>query len=265
MPAAAQPVNTATNALGMMYRRVRVEQVVPERGVAIVQDEQGFTSQIPYRVQAGRGRMPQEGDYWYVDRSMGPWVFSAHIAPDDTAFSTFADPVTAQSGLNVAGDVRASGSLVQPAYEANSFTRIQPLVTSTGVDAAVLTLPDVTFKNGYAYRISYHFRTQHNGGTSPYVANARVKRASASGTIIYDPGGTAAIGLNFMTIHGFFEAKNTTGSDHTQTLVLTAAMSVTGSPTSLDIESADNCPATLHVETLGLASQYPGAIEVPTA
>jgi hypothetical protein len=64
---------------------------VPERGVAIVRDDQQFATEIPYRVQQGRGRMPRVGDYWYVDRSMGPWVFSAYIAKNDTDIGTFAN------------------------------------------------------------------------------------------------------------------------------------------------------------------------------
>jgi hypothetical protein len=91
MPAAAKPVNAQSTSLGVTIRRVIVEQVVPERGVAIVRDDQQFATEIPYRVQQGRGRMPRVGDYWYVDRSMGPWVFSAYIAKNDTDIGTFAD------------------------------------------------------------------------------------------------------------------------------------------------------------------------------
>lgn len=91
MPQAAVPVNGQSTALGVAIRKVLVEQIVPERGVAIVRDGQSFTTQVPYRVQQGRGRMPRVGDYWYVDRSMGPWVFSAYVAKDDTDIGTFAD------------------------------------------------------------------------------------------------------------------------------------------------------------------------------
>lgn len=110
MPAAAKPVNGATNALGMMYRRVRIDQVVPDRGIVIVDDEMGFTTQIPYRVQPGRGRLPKEGDYWYVDRAMGPWTLASYIATDDADLSTFED-LTVTGDLVVAGDITGSGSM----------------------------------------------------------------------------------------------------------------------------------------------------------
>jgi len=126
MPPAAQPVNGATNALGMMYRRVRVEQVVPERGVAIVIDAQGFTTEIPYRVQAGRGRLPGVGEYWYVDRSMGPWIFSAHIATDDDDLNRITGNVTIEgsthavgplhsvAGISTDGPITAKGGITMP-------------------------------------------------------------------------------------------------------------------------------------------------------
>lgn len=99
MPPAAQPVNAATQALGMMYRKVRVEQVVSERGVAIVRDEQGFSTEVPYRVQPGRGRLPREGDYWYVDRSMGPWIFSSYIATDDADINSVPGDLVVEGGV----------------------------------------------------------------------------------------------------------------------------------------------------------------------
>lgn len=91
MPQAASPVNGQSTSLGVTIRKVIVEQVVPERGVALVRDAQGFTTEIAYRVQQGRGRMPRVGDYWYVDRSMGPWIFSAYIAKDDDDLNAFAN------------------------------------------------------------------------------------------------------------------------------------------------------------------------------
>lgn len=91
MPSAAMPVNGQSTALGFTIRKVIVEQVVPERSVAIVRDGQQKATEIPYRVQQGRGRIPRVGDYWYVDRSLGPWTFSAYIAKSDDDIGTFAD------------------------------------------------------------------------------------------------------------------------------------------------------------------------------
>jgi hypothetical protein len=104
MPQAAQPVNGQSMAVGLSIRKVIVEQVVPERGVAIVRDALQYTTEIPYRVQQGQARMPRVGDYWYVDRSMGPWVFSSYIAKDDTDLATM-------ESLTVTGDTVLKGGL----------------------------------------------------------------------------------------------------------------------------------------------------------
>lgn len=99
VPPAAQPVNGATTALGVAYRRVRVEQVVPERGIVIVVDEKGISTQVPYRVQPGRGRMPREGDYWYVERVMGPWTLASYIATDDADINSVPGDMTIEGGV----------------------------------------------------------------------------------------------------------------------------------------------------------------------
>lgn len=103
MPPAAQPVNNATNALGVMYRKVRVEQIVSGRGVAIVRDEQGFSTEVPYRVQSGRGRLPSVGEYWYVDRSMGVWTFSSYIAINDDDLNRIEGNVVVTGDFTVTG------------------------------------------------------------------------------------------------------------------------------------------------------------------
>lgn len=341
----AQPVNPQSTALGVAIRKVIVEQVIPERGVAIVRDGQQYTTEVPYRVQQGRGRVPQVGDYWYVDRSLGPWVFSTYIAPDDAALTTFAEQTAFAKGLTIPagqlvrlGDVPASstaivgvrvplvstsaialgvsgdtvsrhvifpdgkmewgaggvaardvnlyrsaanalstngtiiatwdmavsGAFIRSVFSAASTTKIEPLVSATGVDAQIITV-SATFKAGYAYKISYRFRTQHTGGTGPYVATPKLKRATASGTLVHDPGSFPAVSTNFISVQGSVEVKNTTGGDHTQTIVLTGAMSTSGSPTSMDVEASTTAPTVLTVEVIGHATQYPGAVEVPTA
>lgn len=333
---AAQPVNAQSTAVGVTIRKVIVEQVVPEKGVAIVRDGQQYTTEIPYRVQQGRGRIPEVGDYWYVDRSMGPWIFSAYIGKSDADFNTFNQGLIVPSGQKItqgpvpstttailasrvplatsatmatgvdgdgtsrfvifgdgkqewgpggsgSGAVRdvnlyrsaadtlrtddnlsVGGAIVRTVFT-NTATSAFELVTAANVDASIITV-SATFKNGYAYRISYHFRTQHNGGAGPsYVCGPKLKRVNASGTTFYSPGSLACIGTNFMGHHGHCEVKNTSGADHTQTVVLTGSMSTTGGATSMDIEGSAQSPTTICVEVLGLASQYPGAIEVPTA
>lgn len=105
----AQPVNAQSTAVGVSIRKVIVEQIVPDKGIAIVRDDMQYTTQIPYRVQQGRGRVPRVGDYWYVDRSMGPWTFSAYIGKDDDDLTTFSEKTTFSDDIVVQGDVSVSG------------------------------------------------------------------------------------------------------------------------------------------------------------
>lgn len=108
---AAIPVNGQSTALGMAVRKVRVEQVVPERGVAIVSDKTNKTTEIPYRVQQGRGRLPKIGDTWYVDRTLGPWMFLYFVAAADEDFKTFDDGILIPTGGQLRiGAVNASNT-----------------------------------------------------------------------------------------------------------------------------------------------------------
>jgi hypothetical protein len=100
---ASTPVNKQTTAIGVTVRRVIVEQIVPERGVAIVRDGHQYMTEIPYRVQAGRGRVPREGDYWYVDRSMGSWTFLAYIAKNDSDMTTYTEAMNFDEAITVNG------------------------------------------------------------------------------------------------------------------------------------------------------------------
>jgi hypothetical protein len=100
MGKAAAPVNGQTStSLGLNLRKVVIKQIVPERGVAICEDSTNYSTEIPYRVQNAKGRMPQVGEVWYVDRSLGPWTFAAYVAADDSAFTTAEDQFTFSKGL----------------------------------------------------------------------------------------------------------------------------------------------------------------------
>lgn len=108
---AAIPVNGQSTALGMAVRKVQVEQVVPERGVAIVSDKINQATEIPYRVQHGRGRLPKIGEIWYVDRTLGPWTFLYFVAASDEDFKTFNEGIIIPSGGQVRiGAVNASNT-----------------------------------------------------------------------------------------------------------------------------------------------------------
>lgn len=334
MPQAATPLNAQSTSLGVTIRKVIVEQVVPERHVAIVRDGQQFTTEVPYRVQQGRGRVPRVGDVWYVDRSMGPWVFSAYVAKDDDDISTLdtdtkitgdlevtgnahvtgalnvsgvttvqgfnagatyinggtfinggltakgtlvdgqltvnqgvgaTNDITSGGSITATGDLVTSKAVLRPRFVASSLSSITPLVSAANTDGQVLSV-SATFLNGYAYRLWWAFKTQHNGGTSPFVSYARIRRASATGTIIYEAGGVACITTNYMHNTGFCDLKNTSGADHTQTISLCAGFSASGGATSLDIIAGSTTPRLLRIEIIGTAAQYGvGALEVPTA
>lgn len=82
---AAIPTSSQSTSTGLAILKVEIMQIVPERGVAIVQDKMGYNLEIPYRVQRAKGRMPKVGEVWYLDRALGPWSFLAYVAPDDSA------------------------------------------------------------------------------------------------------------------------------------------------------------------------------------
>lgn len=138
--------------------------------------------------------------------------------------------------------------------------------TQTGltVETVVLTLSN-EYKSERLYRVSYSFRVQMNGGTSPFAPFTRIRRTNASGTLIYDPGITAAVTANNVHIHGECYLKRTGTTDTTETIALTISRNATGSPTSLDVEATATAPSMLLIEEIGPASDFSGAIEVPTS
>ncbi len=111
MVQASSAVNKQTTAIGVTIRRVIVEQVVEERGVAIVRDAHQYMTEIRYRVQAGRGRMPRVGDYWYVDRSMGDWTFLAYIAKNDSDMTTFTEATNFDEAVTINGPLFVNNDL----------------------------------------------------------------------------------------------------------------------------------------------------------
>lgn len=151
---------------------------------------------------------------------------------------------------------------VQMFYNASSFTSTAQTGTSTETTVRSLSFE---FRPQRAYRISYSFRVQYNGGTSPFAAVTRVRRASNAGTLIYDAGATAAISTNIMNVHGECYVKWTGEESTTQTIVVTALRNTTGSPTSLDIEASSDAPSVLVIEEIGTATEFSGAKEVPTS
>ena len=171
--------------------------------------------------------------------------------------------VTLSSTLAVTGAITATAGVIGPVVSSISSTAITPLTSTSGTDT-LITSVSVNFKSGFAYRIKYVFRFQVNGGTSPFGVYAKIKRLNASGTLIYDPGSTAGVTTNFMSLKGEVIVKCTAGNT-TQTIALIGGFSGSGSPTSVDVEAATTAPIMLTVEMIGQASDFSGALEVPTA
>lgn len=142
---------------------------------------------------------------------------------------------------------------------------IRPLTSSTNADTAVVTLSNFAFKAGYAYLIEFWLRGQITAGTGPnFVVHPKLKRASAAGTVIHDPGDIAFTGTNFMT-SGVQSVIMKCSSDTTQTLVVTAAIGTTGTPTALDVEASTTAASRVTVRIIGTAANHSGALEVPTS
>lgn len=162
-------------------------------------------------------------------------------------------------------DKRQTGTeiVVSGAAAALATTSNQPLVSTANADTLIQSL-SYDFKKGYSYKISYSWRMQINGGTSPFVVYSKLRRLNAAGTLFFDPGGVCHIGTNFMQQTGFTIVKCSV-ADTTQTVALCGGFSTTGGPTSLDVESSPNAPKLIIIEKLGLDTDVPNAIEIPTS
>ncbi len=161
-----------------------------------------------------------------------------------------------------AADLNRVGELLESAGVANS-TAVTPLTSTANQEIVVASL-NYEFVTGYAYEIVAKARLQIAGGTSPFVASVKIRRASAAGTLIADPGGTAMVTTNFLAIERSVIVKRT-GATTTQTIVSTASFSSTGSPTSVDLEASADAPATLTIRPIGLASNFATFREIATS
>lgn len=200
---AAQPVNGQSTALGLSIRKVIVEQVVPERGVAIVRDEMQYTTEVPYRVQQGRGRIPRVGDFWYVDRSMGPWTFASYIAKDDADITTFDGPMTVAGDLAVEGGVHVGegvfvvegASVGTGLFVGEGAHVVGQLHSVTGIstDGGIIATGSITANNGITMpQGKYIIR---GPVAAPALQNGWVNFGSTFQTVRYIeyPDGTAGI------------------------------------------------------------------------
>lgn len=143
-------------------------------------------------------------------------------------------------------------------------TGASPLVSATNTDT-VITTRSHTFKAGYAYKIEWMWPAQASGGTSPFVAYTKIRRSSASGTEIRTTGGQPLVTTNVVDVSGFTIVKRTGATDTTQTIALVGGISTSGGPTSINMAALSNRPAILCIARIGTATQYSGALEVPTS
>lgn len=135
----------------------------------------------------------------------------------------------------------------------NTLTATEALIASVSFD----------FVGGRAYKIYYACKVTVNGGTSPFAPFPKLRRLNATGTVIHDPGATAIIGANSGNIKGTIYVQ--CSADTTQTIALTISRNTTGSPTSVSINGSTVSPTMIIIEDVGPTSDYPNALEVPTA
>lgn len=66
---------------GLDYKFVTIKQIT-DRETALCEDTQGAVDiEVPLFPQRAKGGLPQEGEQWALDRSLGRWVFSHVMVP----------------------------------------------------------------------------------------------------------------------------------------------------------------------------------------
>jgi len=84
----------ATQRGGPDIKPVLVTQIVPERESALCQDHDGTNQyEVPLMPQRAKGGLPQEGERWIIDRSMGRWQF-AYIIKSQGGYNSPFEVVT---------------------------------------------------------------------------------------------------------------------------------------------------------------------------
>lgn len=156
MPQAAKPINNQSTAVGLTLRKVVVQQMVPERGIAVVSDKMNFLAQVPYRAQQGGARLPREGDVWLIDRTTGAWNFGRYLAKSDADLATLPGPVTIDGDLSVDGDLAIDGTtFMDGTLEVGGNTTLHGSTLSYGV---VTTNSSFSVREGAAADFAYSAR-----------------------------------------------------------------------------------------------------------
>ncbi len=64
-----------------------VQQIVPERAVAIVIDTLKVQHEVPLNIQRAKGWLPRAGETWYLERVLGQWIFTALVSNNYEAYA----------------------------------------------------------------------------------------------------------------------------------------------------------------------------------
>lgn len=174
---AAKPHSANSTAIGITTRKVTVKQVEPTRGIATVSDIQGFSTDVLYRVQRV-GRIPQQGEVWWIDRSLGVWTFLAYVSPDDASITNFAQGLTTATAITRTGQTwqtptLGAGWAFGPSSGAHQALRYridaQDNLQFAGLVHSTSTTPTATLLNlpgGYLPAHDQRFSVnQNNSGT----------------------------------------------------------------------------------------------------
>lgn len=142
-------------------------------------------------------------------------------------------------------------------FTVNFTTITAASTTTTGPETIAMTTPNLTFRNNRAYRITYKGGLATNTGNqqgtvlvrktnltgAAYITGFRMF-LPASGTIPFYLGNVCT---------------NTSGADITAVLVGTFALTVAVTSGVVNIAASASGPCYIHVEDIGLASDYAGA------
>lgn len=140
-------------------------------------------------------------------------------------------------------------------YSANAATT----TTTGGVEIAFVTSGSVTLRNGRAYRATVSALIKTSSTDS---ARIFVKRTSTTGTVIMD---TQFINADVVANNGRRTyqniATNQTGSDLTG-VVLATIQRASGTSAEVLAAASSTSPATLLIEDIGPATDYPSATPI---
>lgn len=85
---------------GHQFKRVRIDEIIWDRRLALCEDTEGHRVQVPMHVQPTKGGHPQVDEVWLITREFGSWSFAAIMnrepPPVITASSEGADPLAVQ-------------------------------------------------------------------------------------------------------------------------------------------------------------------------